>query len=50
MAIDQFVSNRQWHIEKIWTCLPAPVVYVIFNVIYWAAGGEDPNGNIENIQ
>lgn len=45
VVIDQFISNRQWHLEKIWTCLPTPVVYVIFNVIYWAAGGTDPYGN-----
>lgn len=44
VVIDQFISNRQWHLEKIWTCLPTPVVYVIFNVIYWAAGGTDPYG------
>jgi len=45
VIIDQFVSNRQWHFEKIWTCLPFGVTYVIFNVIYWAAGGLDPSGN-----
>lgn len=38
------MSNRQWHIEKIWTCLPFGLAYVIFNLIYWAAGGTDPNG------
>jgi len=45
VVIDQFISNRQWHFEKVWTCFPTPVVYVIFNVIYWAAGGTDPYGN-----
>ena len=44
VVIDQFVSNRQWHFEKIWTCLPFGVTYVIFNVVYWAAGGLDPWG------
>ena len=28
-----------------WTAFPVPAVYVIFNVIYWAAGGTDPFGN-----
>ena len=43
--IDLLISNKKWYFEKIWTAFPAPAIYVIFNVIYWAAGGTDPNGN-----
>ena len=39
------MSNRQWHLEKIWTCLPFGLAYVTFNLIYWGAGGTDPWGN-----
>ena len=39
VVVDQFISNRKWHLEKIYLCLPVPLVYVIFNVTYWAAGG-----------
>jgi len=43
--IDTLMSNRQWHLEKIWTCLPFGLAYVTFNLIYWGAGGTDPWGN-----
>ena len=39
MPLDQFISNRKWELAKIWIVFPVPVVYLIFNVIYWAAGG-----------
>jgi len=45
VLVDTLMSNRQWHIEKIWTCLPFGLAYVTFNLIYWAAGGTDPFGN-----
>ena len=38
-VVDQFISNRKWYLEKIYLCLPVPLVYVVFNVTYWAAGG-----------
>jgi len=45
VVVDLLVSNKKWYIEKMWTAFPVPAVYVIFNVIYWAAGGTDPFGN-----
>lgn len=39
VPLDQFISNRKWELAKIWIVFPVPVVYLIFNVIYWAAGG-----------
>lgn len=45
VVIDLLISNKKWYFEKIWTAFPAPAIYVIFNVIYWAAGGTDPYGN-----
>ena len=38
--LDQLISNRKWDIRKIWICFPVPVLYLTFNVIYWAAGGK----------
>ena len=43
--IDQTISNRRWHLWKVWTSLPIPFTYLIFNIIYWAANGTDHNGD-----
>merc|ERR1711971_114933 len=24
VIVDQFISNRKWHLEKIWICFPVP--------------------------
>jgi len=43
--IDQTIANRPWHLFKLWSSLPIPVVYLTFNIIYWAAGGTNNDGD-----
>merc|ERR1711988_1570497 len=38
-VVDQIISRRKWYLEKIYLSYPVPVIYLTFNVIYWAAGG-----------
>ena len=40
----QVVSARSWEGGHWWVCLPMPLVYVVFSVIYWAAGGTNEVG------
>jgi len=44
-VLDQVVSARSWEGGHWWVCLPMPLVYVVFSVIYWAAGGTNEHGN-----
>ncbi len=37
--VDQLVSSRPWIVGHWWVCFPVPVLYVVFNVSYWAGGG-----------
>ena len=43
--MDQSISNRPWNLWKFWTSLPIPFVYLTFNIIYWAAGGTNNDGD-----
>ena len=43
--MDQSISNRPWNLWKFWTSLPIPFVYLTFNIIYWAAGGKNYDGD-----
>merc|ERR1719369_101598 len=43
--LDQMITNRPWHLFKAWSSIPIPLVYLIFNIIYWAAGGTNNDGN-----
>ncbi len=38
-VVDQLVSARPWEGGHWWVCPILPIVYVIFNVAFWAAGG-----------
>ena len=40
----QVVSARSWEGGHWWVCLPMPLVYVVFSLIYWAAGGTNEVG------
>ena len=42
--IDQTISRRRWHLLKFWSSLPIPFIYLIFNIIYWAAKGTNRDG------
>ncbi len=37
--VDQLVSSRPWIVGHWWVCFPVPILYVVFNVSYWAGGG-----------
>ena len=37
--VDQLVSARPWEGGHWWVCPILPIIYVIFNVAFWAAGG-----------
>ena len=37
--LQQMISARNWEGGHWWVCLPLPLLYLIFSVIYWAAGG-----------
>jgi len=43
--LDQMMTNRPWHLFKAWSSLPIPFIYLIFNIIYWAAGGTNNDGD-----
>eukprot|EP00088_Acartia_fossae_P004490 TRINITY_DN11922_c0_g1_i2.p1 TRINITY_DN11922_c0_g1~~TRINITY_DN11922_c0_g1_i2.p1 ORF type:complete len:200 (-),score=30.77 TRINITY_DN11922_c0_g1_i2:54-653(-) len=43
--LDQFISARPWDGGHWWISLPLPIVYLTFNLIYYAAGGTDKLGN-----
>ncbi|XP_023344679.1 uncharacterized protein LOC111713920 [Eurytemora carolleeae] len=43
-VVDQLVSARPWEGGHWWVCPILPIVYVIFNVIFWAAGGTNDKG------
>ena len=43
--LDQMMTNRPWHLFKAWSSLPIPFIYLIFNLIYWAAGGTNNDGD-----
>ena len=43
--IDQTMTNRPWHLFKLWSSLPIPFIYLICNIIYWAAGGTNSDGD-----
>jgi hypothetical protein len=43
-VVDQLVSSRAWLASHWWVSFPLPVLYVIFNVLYWAAGGTNEVG------
>ena len=38
-VVDQLVSARPWEGGHWWVCPIMPIVYVVFNVAFWAAGG-----------
>ena len=43
--IDQTMTNRPWHLFKLWSSLPIPIIYLICSIIYWAAGGTNTYAN-----
>jgi len=43
-VLDQMISARNWEGGHWWVCLPLPLLYLIFSVIYWAAGGTNDKG------
>jgi len=43
-VVDQCVTDRPWEPGHWWIAPLLPLAYIIFNVIYWAAGGTNEHG------